>query len=161
MSERIAAVIQARLAALGRSRRQAAAMAGINHSFVDDLATGRKKSVRSNNQRALAKALSWSVEELDAALRGDLDPSSPSVSAADAPHAFVVDRRRFQKVLESALKASGSRTAELAGPLADIVVSVLARIPDRTLGVDPDTFALIETTVLVEQLLRSARQEHV
>lgn len=161
MNERVSGVIQARLAALGRSRRTAAAAAGVNHSFIDDLASGRKKSVRSNNQRALAKALSWSVEELDAALCGDLDPSLPTVTADEAPHAFVVDRRRFQKVLETALRVSGARTPELAEPLAEIIVAVLSREPDQRLGVDPDTYAQIETTVLVEQLLRSSRQERI
>lgn len=66
----IADVISKRLDDLNRSPAEAAREAKKNYAFINDLLIGKKRSVRGDNMGALAKAMSWSVDELAAAMSG-------------------------------------------------------------------------------------------
>lgn len=79
-------LIEARLRLTGRNPHQAARMGGLERSFVRDLLSGKKETVRGDNVRRLAIALDVDEREIMSAM-GDDTPNlegngAPAVSSA-------------------------------------------------------------------------------
>lgn len=58
------AVVERRLAALGRNPFEAARTGELERSYINDIIKGRKKSVREDKLEQLAQSLDWSKAEL-------------------------------------------------------------------------------------------------
>ncbi|MCS0497892.1 S24 family peptidase [Ancylobacter sp. MQZ15Z-1] len=84
MESKLQRVVEGRLKELNIGPVQAATAAGMERTFIRDIVMGRKTSVRQSSMPPLARALGWSVQQLNAALEGKSDVSSNELQPVTA-----------------------------------------------------------------------------
>jgi len=72
MAKALKEVISDRLSDLDRNPFAAAERGGLNRYFLYDILEDRKQTIRTDKMAGVAKALDWSVEELNRALGGEI-----------------------------------------------------------------------------------------
>jgi hypothetical protein len=126
-------VVMERLKELDRNPFEAARLGGLDRSFVNDVLTGRKRSVRGENLERLARALDWDSRLLmDATRRGrspkGLNVGWPSPRAVADLGLFDVDVLRIG--FSASLVAAGV-SAETARQLTEGWLEFARRRPGR------------------------------